>query len=40
MTTLETQHQTACVCQQWRVAVSVNITWNVEASSNLHKNVS
>ena len=37
-TTLESQYQTAsCVCQQWRVVAFVDITWNVEASSNSHK---
>ena len=34
----ESQYQTAsCVRQQWRVVAFVDITWNVEASSNLHK---
>ena len=40
MTTLETQHKTGlCFCQQWRVAAFVDITRNVEASSNLRKTV-
>ena len=27
----------SCVCQHWRVVVFVDLTWNVEASSNLHQ---